>query len=96
MPENTKRSWGWVILFGVLAASNVVQLLLGTASGLATTLVAVGFAGMALAALYKPSGFMSVSWRQLRSPSRLSGRELAGVGGAALLVIGTAMQWFKI
>jgi hypothetical protein len=96
MAENTKRSWGWAILFGALTASNVVQLLLGTASGLATTLVAVGFAGMALAALYKPSGFVSVSWRQVRSPSKLRGRELAGVAGAALLVIGTAMQWSKI
>lgn len=96
MVTNTKHSWGWAALFGLLAASNVVQLLLGAghASGLA--LAAIGFSIVALIALYNPRGLLAVSWRQLSTPRGLGTRNLVGVVAVALLVIGTVMQWFTI
>lgn len=81
----------------MLAASDIAHwLLFGGNRGLASVLIAVGFAGIACAALYKPTGFLAVSWQQLRSPSKLGVANGAGVSGAALLVISSILQWFKI
>jgi hypothetical protein len=93
---NTKHSWGWAALFGLLAAYNVVQLLIGAghASGLA--LAVIGFSIVALIAPYNPRGLLAVSWRQLSTPRGLGTRNLVGVVAVALLVIGTVMQWFTI
>jgi hypothetical protein len=91
-----KRSWGWAILFGVLAASNIAKLMLGAGHVVGCTLEATGFIGMALAALYGPRGFLAVSWRQLSAPSKLGRTNLISVVAVALLVFGTAMQWLKI
>lgn len=92
LAETTRRAPGWAMLFGVLAAANLVRLFAGTGGVLAPSLMAVGFAALALAALYRPSGFLTVSWRQLQSPRNLGAAKLAGVVGAILLVAATAIQ----
>lgn len=92
LAETTRRAPGWAMLFGVLAAANLVRLFAGTGGVLAPSLMAVGFAAFALAALYRPSGFLTVSWRQLQSPRNLGAAKLAGVVGAILLVAATAIQ----
>lgn len=92
LAETTRRAPGWAMLFGVLAAANLVRLFAGTGGVLAPSLMAVGFAAFALAALYRPSGFLTVSWRQLQSPRNLGAAKLAGVAGAILLVAATAIQ----
>ncbi|HUH30703.1 MAG TPA: hypothetical protein VLZ55_05000, partial [Rhodanobacter sp.] len=93
MVTNTKHSWGWAALFGLLAASNVAQLFLGAGHAPGLALAAIGFSVVALVALYSPRGLLAVSWRQLSAPRELGTRNLVSVVAVALLVVGTAMQW---
>jgi len=103
LAKQTKRSLGWAALFGALAAANIAQPFLGAGHVLTSSLVAAGFIVVALAALYRPSGFLTVSWRQLRSPRKLGTQTCAALVGVALIVVGTAIQligagvlWLKI
>ena len=90
MTTNTTHPWGWSALFGVLAASNITQLFLGASHPLGHLLQGIGFIMVALG-LYGPRGCLAVSLQQLSMKIKL-----IGVAGVALLVIGTALQWFKI
>ncbi len=92
MPTHTKPSWGWAALFGALATANIVQLSLGVGHVVTTSLVAAGFILIALAAVLRPSGFLKVSWRQLRSPRTLGAQTCAALVGVALIVAGTVTQ----
>ena len=96
MAISTKRFWGWAALFGVLAASNIAQLFLGTGHILSSALMAAGFTGMALAALHNPGGFLAISWQQLKAPRKLGMRNVAGLVATTMIVVGTVAQWFKI
>lgn len=103
MATRKERSPGWAALFGALAAANIIQVLLGSGHVLTSSLVAAGFIGVALAALYRPSGFLTVSWGQLGRPSKLGAGNCTAMIGVALIVLGTVIQlagvvmlWLKI
>jgi hypothetical protein len=102
LATHAKRSIEWVALFGALAVANIIQLFVGTGRVFTTLLVAVGFIGVAFAALYRPSGFLAVSWRQLRSPRKIGTANRIALVGVALIVAATVIQlveaatpWFK-
>lgn len=103
MTTNIKRSWGWAALFGALAVANIVQVFFGSGHVFTSSLVAAGFIMVAGAALYRPSGFLTVSWQQLRVSRKLGTQTRAALAGVALIVVGTAVQlaglamaWLKI
>jgi hypothetical protein len=92
MATVSQRSPWWAALFFALAAANIIELALGVGHTITSAVVALGFVVVALAALYKPAGFLAISARQLKSPRTLSTGNCAALIGVAFIVVGTAIS----
>jgi hypothetical protein len=90
MSREVKPSWLWAVLFGLLAVLQISAALhRGARAG--DWFIAIGFLGMAYGAFRAPSGFLLVTWPQLRSPRTITARQYAGLAGAVALVAGTTL-----
>lgn len=94
MADENGPPWLWAALFGLLAVPHIFVALRHADAWADGALMASGFLLLAFTSLWRPTGFLFVRLRQLRSPRTIPARQYVGLVGAALLVVRAVTQLF--